>query len=89
MRDLDELFETLKRSQSRSRFRLRNGEAAYPREEGFAVVPHNQSEILLDALKKAGVEATLYTVQGGGHGGFKDPQVDVLVAQFFEQHLRR
>jgi acetyl esterase/lipase len=53
------------------------------------LVPHNQSEILCDALKKAGVEATLYTVQGGGHGGFKDPQVDVLVAGFFEKHLRK
>lgn len=53
------------------------------------LVPHNQSELLLDALKKAGLEATLYTVQGGGHGGFKDPQVDVLVTQFFERHLRR
>jgi acetyl esterase/lipase len=52
------------------------------------LVPHNQSEILYDALKKAGVEATLYTVHGGGHGGFKDPQVDVLVAQFFDKHLR-
>jgi len=52
------------------------------------LVPHNQSEILLDALKKAGVEASLYTVQGGGHGGFKDPQVDVLVTQFFQKHLR-
>jgi len=53
------------------------------------LVPHNQSEILLDALKKAGVEATLYTVPGGGHGGFKDPQVEVLVAQFFNKHLRK
>jgi len=53
------------------------------------LVPHNQSAILLDALQKAGVEATLYTVPGGGHGGFKDPQVDVLVAGFFEKHLRK
>ncbi len=52
------------------------------------LVPHNQSEILYDALKKAGVEATLYTVKGGGHGGFQDPQVDTLVTQFFEKHLR-
>jgi acetyl esterase/lipase len=51
------------------------------------LVPHNQSEILLDALKKAGIEATLYTVSGGGHGGFKDPQVDILVAEFFHRHL--
>jgi acetyl esterase/lipase len=52
------------------------------------LVPHNQSEILLDALQKAGVEASLYTVPGGGHGGFKDPQVDTLVASFFQKHLR-
>jgi acetyl esterase/lipase len=52
------------------------------------LVPHNQSAILLDALQKAGVEATLYTVQGGKHGGFKDPQVDLLVIQFFARHLR-
>jgi len=53
------------------------------------LVPHNQSEILLDALQKTGVEATLYTVPGGGHGGFKDPQVEILVAEFFNKHLRR
>ncbi len=53
------------------------------------LVPHNRSEILLDALQKAGVEATLYTVPGGGHGGFKDPRVDILVAEFFDKHLRR
>ncbi|MEN6423948.1 MAG: alpha/beta hydrolase [Phycisphaerales bacterium] len=53
------------------------------------LVPHNQSELLCDALKKAGVDTTFYTVQGGGHGGFKDPQVDVLVAEFFKRHLRK
>ena len=53
------------------------------------LVPHNQSEILCDALKKAGVETTLYTVPGGGHGGFKDPQVDILVAEFFDKHLHQ
>jgi len=52
------------------------------------LVPHHQSEILYEALKKAGVDTTFYTVQGGGHGGFKDPQVDVLVTQFFDKHLR-
>jgi acetyl esterase/lipase len=53
------------------------------------LVPHNQSEILRDALQKAGVEATLYTVPGGGHGGFQDPRVETLVAEFFQKHLRR
>ena len=52
------------------------------------LVPHNQSEILYEALKAAGVETTFYTVRGGGHGGFKDPQVDVLVTDFFRKHLK-
>jgi acetyl esterase/lipase len=51
------------------------------------LVPHNQSELLRDALQKAGVTVTLYTVAGGGHGGFRDPQVDVLVTEFFRKHL--
>jgi acetyl esterase/lipase len=51
------------------------------------LVPHSQSEILYDALKKADVEATLYIVRGGGHGGFKDPNVPRLFAQFFRKHL--
>jgi len=52
------------------------------------LVPHNQSELLRAALQKAGVDVTFYTVKGGGHGGFRDPQVDVLVTQFFQKHLR-
>jgi len=52
------------------------------------LVPHSQSEILCEALQKAGVDVTFYTVKGGGHGGFRDPQVDVLVTQFFKTHLR-
>ncbi len=53
------------------------------------LVPHNQSEMLYDALKKAGVDATFYTVRGGGHGGFTDPNVQPLVTTFFNQHLRK
>lgn len=53
------------------------------------LVPHNQSELLYDALKNAGVDVTFYTVRGGGHGGFQDPRVDVLVTEFFRQHLSR
>ena len=52
------------------------------------LVPHNQSELLRDALKKAGVPVRLYTVAGGGHGGFKDPKVNPLVAAFFAKHLK-
>jgi dipeptidyl aminopeptidase/acylaminoacyl peptidase len=51
-------------------------------------VPHNQSELLYDALKKAGVSATLHIVKGGGHGGFKDPQIDKLVDDFFDKHFK-
>ena len=51
------------------------------------LVPHNQSEILYDALKKANIEAKLHTVKGGGHG-FRDQQVDRLVEQFFDKHLK-
>ncbi len=52
------------------------------------IVPYNQSELLRDALDRAGVKVTLYTVQGGGHGGFKDPQVDVLVKAFFQDMMK-
>ena len=38
MRDLDELFEALGRSEFRRRFRLRDREAAYLREKGLDVV---------------------------------------------------
>jgi len=53
------------------------------------LVPHNQSEILCAALKEAGVDVTFYTVPGGGHGGFRDPQVNVLVTEFFKKHLQK
>ncbi len=46
------------------------------------LVPHHQSELLAAALKKAGVPVTFYTVKGGGHGGFKDPNVPRLTREF-------
>jgi acetyl esterase/lipase len=52
------------------------------------LVPHHQSELLEAALKKAGVPVIFYTVKGGGHGGFKDPNVPTLTAQFFEKNLK-
>ena len=52
------------------------------------LVPHHQSEILEAALKKAGVPVTFYTVKGGGHGGFKDPNVAKLTKEFFEKILK-
>ena len=52
------------------------------------LVPHNQSEILYQALQKAGVRAKFHTVAGGGHGGFKDPAIERMVVDFFEKHLK-
>lgn len=52
------------------------------------LVPHNQSQIFFEALKKAGVKAKFHTVEGGGHGGFKDPAVEKMVEQFFDEHLK-
>ena len=51
------------------------------------LVPINQSEILYDALTKANVKAKFRTVKGGGHG-FKDPQVDRMVNEFFNKTLK-
>ena len=52
------------------------------------LVPLAQSEVFLAALKKAGVDADLHVVKGGGHGGFKDPEVDVRVRAFFDRVLK-
>jgi dipeptidyl aminopeptidase/acylaminoacyl peptidase len=51
------------------------------------LVPHNQSELLFAALQKTKVEAKLYTVKDGGHGGFQDPNVPTLVTEFFAEQL--
>ena len=51
------------------------------------LVPHNQSEILYHALKKANVSAKLHTVKNGGHG-FRDTKVDKMVNDFFEKTLK-
>ena len=52
------------------------------------LVPHNQSELLLAALKDAKVQAILHTVKDGGHGGFKRQEVEPLVTEFFAKHLK-
>jgi len=50
------------------------------------LVPLNQSELLADALKQAGVEVTFHIVPGAGHG-FGGPQNLDLVRDFFTRHL--
>jgi len=53
------------------------------------LVPHNQSQLLYDALQKVKVEAKLHIVKGGGHGGFKDPAIEKMVDEFFDTHLMK
>ena len=54
------------------------------------LVPHHQSEVLFDALKKAGVSAHFHTIHGAGHGGpgFAGKNIDDMVASFFDERLK-
>ena len=54
-------------------------------------VPFGQSELLLEALKKAGVDATFRPVNGAGHGGpeFSSQQNRKLVEDSFNSHLKK
>ncbi|MCR9202097.1 MAG: alpha/beta hydrolase [Planctomycetaceae bacterium] len=52
------------------------------------LVPFNQSERLQSALKQAGGEVSLITVQEGGHGGFRNPDIARRQRAFFDRHLR-
>lgn len=52
------------------------------------LVPHHQSVLLEAALRQAGVPVTFYTVEGGGHGGWKDPKVAELTQEFLAKLLR-
>lgn len=55
--------------------------------ENDNLVPLSQSKVFYDALEKEGVKATLHIVKGKGHG-FRDPETDKMVADFFDKHLR-
>ena len=52
------------------------------------LVPHNQSELFYEALKKENVDAKFHTVKGGGHG-FRDAQVNRMVQEFFIKYLKK
>ena len=53
------------------------------------LVPVAQSQILHDALKKAGNESTLVIVKGAGHGPGIDTTRDFqMVLAFFDKHLK-
>jgi len=38
-------------------------------------------------LQKAGADVTFYTVEGGGHGQFTDPNVPKLTRAFFDKQI--
>ena len=52
------------------------------------LVPFDQSERFLGALKEEGVDALLIKVQGGKHGGFRSAELDRRIRSFFDKHLR-
>jgi acetyl esterase/lipase len=54
------------------------------------MVPINQSELLDEALRKAGVESTLVRIAGNGHGGpgFMNAENRKKIEAFFEKHLK-
>ncbi|MDO4179538.1 MAG: alpha/beta hydrolase [Phascolarctobacterium sp.] len=54
------------------------------------VVSPSQSNILYDALKAKGVDATLYKVKNAAHGGvyWVQPEITKLVLDFFDKHLK-
>jgi acetyl esterase/lipase len=53
------------------------------------LVPLKQSEELVEAMNKAGVEARLIVIKGGGHGGagFDTYENRKLIEEFFAKHL--
>ncbi len=56
------------------------------------LVPYDQTTKLMDACKKAGVDAELVTIKDGGHGGGGDPKEWVAaigkMAEFLNKHLK-
>jgi len=50
-------------------------------------VPIDQSQRFYEALKKAGVDATLHIVKGAGHG-FRGQEIEDVTAAFFDKHLK-
>lgn len=52
------------------------------------LVPYQQSVLLVNALLVAGADVKFYTVIGGGHGRFTDPELPALTQQFLAKHLK-
>jgi acetyl esterase/lipase len=54
------------------------------------LVPCHQSELLHEALKKAGIEVTLHRIPDAGHGGkgFSTDKMQAAIGAFFDKHLK-
>lgn len=52
------------------------------------MVPHHQSVLLVEALKKARIPVEFYTVPNGPHG-FQDETANTQVVDFFKKHLHQ
>lgn len=54
------------------------------------VVPHTQSILLFEAMKKTGLDVRFHTILGAAHGGpgFSSPETEALVADFFDSRLK-
>lgn len=55
------------------------------------VVPHTQSILLFEAMKKTGLDVRFHTILGAAHGGpgFSSPETEALVADFFDTRLKK
>jgi dipeptidyl aminopeptidase/acylaminoacyl peptidase len=52
------------------------------------LVPIEQSKRLHQKLSEAGIETALITIEGGGHGAFRDREHAQVILKFFNKHLR-
>jgi acetyl esterase/lipase len=55
------------------------------------VVPYAQSELLFAAMKKTGLGVHFHTIRGAAHGGlgFSSGEVETMVADFFDDRLKK
>ena len=51
------------------------------------LVPYNQSVILHKKLLENGCDSILVTVNGGGHGGFRNDSIQKITENFFAKQL--
>ena len=52
------------------------------------LVPHHQSELLVEAYRKASLNVKLHTVAGAGHGWRSNRELDGMIQEFFDRHLK-